>query len=41
VLAIGMAFVAQETENLPKGPFDQQLDWIVTEAWARKTVKVT
>ncbi len=36
VLAIGIAFAAQETENLPRGPFDQPLDWIVTEAWARK-----
>jgi 5-formyltetrahydrofolate cyclo-ligase len=37
VLAIGIAFAAQETDGLPRGPFDQQLDWIVTEAWARKT----
>jgi 5-formyltetrahydrofolate cyclo-ligase len=37
VWAIGMAFAAQESENLPRGPFDQALDWIVTEAWARKT----
>jgi 5-formyltetrahydrofolate cyclo-ligase len=36
VLAIGIAFAAQETESLPLGPFDQKLDWIVTEAWARK-----
>jgi 5-formyltetrahydrofolate cyclo-ligase len=36
VIAIGMAFAAQETEDLPRGPFDQPLDWIVTEAWARK-----
>ena len=35
VLAIGVAFAAQETESLPRGPFDQHLDWIVTEAWAR------
>jgi 5-formyltetrahydrofolate cyclo-ligase len=38
VLAIGIAFAAQETDKLPKGPFDQPLDWIVTEAWARKCV---
>jgi 5-formyltetrahydrofolate cyclo-ligase len=38
VLAIGTAFAAQETESLPRGPFDQRLDWIVTEAWARKCV---
>ena len=36
VLAIGIAFAAQETADLPRGPFDQRLDWIVTEAWARK-----
>jgi len=36
VLAIGIAFSAQETESLPRGPFDQRLDWIATEAWARK-----
>jgi len=37
VLAIGVAYAAQETDSLPRGPFDQRLDWIVTEAWARKT----
>jgi 5-formyltetrahydrofolate cyclo-ligase len=36
VWAIGVAFAAQECENLPRGPFDQPLDWIVTEAWARQ-----
>ena len=36
VTAIGVAFAAQETEALPRGPFDQRLDLIVTEAWARK-----
>ena len=36
VIAIGIAFAAQETEELPRGPFDQRLDWIVTEAWARQ-----
>ena len=35
VLAIGIAFAAQETERLPQGPYDQRLDWIVTEAWAK------
>jgi 5-formyltetrahydrofolate cyclo-ligase len=38
VLAIGIAFAAQETETLPRGPFDQRLDWIATEAWARQCV---
>jgi 5-formyltetrahydrofolate cyclo-ligase len=41
VVAIGIAFAAQETERLPCGPFDQQLDWIVTEAWARQIDKQT
>ncbi|HEY4164143.1 MAG TPA: 5-formyltetrahydrofolate cyclo-ligase [Dongiaceae bacterium] len=36
VIAIGVAYAAQETKSLPRGPFDQPLDWIVTEAWARK-----
>ena len=36
ITAIGVAFAAQETASLPRGPFDQRLDWIVTEAWARK-----
>jgi len=36
IVAIGMAFAAQEAESLPRGPFDQPLDWIATEAWARK-----
>jgi 5-formyltetrahydrofolate cyclo-ligase len=36
--AIGMAYAAQETDRLPRGPFDQRLDWIVTEAWARKCI---
>jgi 5-formyltetrahydrofolate cyclo-ligase len=38
VLAIGIAFAAQETTSLPRGPFDQRLDWIATEAWARKCI---
>jgi 5-formyltetrahydrofolate cyclo-ligase len=36
VLAIGVAYAAQQTDNLPTGPYDQRLDWIVTEAWARQ-----
>ena len=40
IWAIGMAFAAQETDSVPRGPFDQPLDWIVTEAWARKFEKV-
>jgi len=35
VLAIGLAFSAQETDELPEDAGDQRLDWIVTErgAW--------
>jgi 5-formyltetrahydrofolate cyclo-ligase len=35
VVAIGVAFAAQEVERLPDGGHDQRLDWIVTEesAW--------
>jgi 5-formyltetrahydrofolate cyclo-ligase len=36
LVAIGIGFAAQEAESLPLGPFDQPLDWIVTEAWARQ-----
>jgi len=36
IWATGIAFSAQETESLPRGPFDQRLDWIATEGWARK-----
>lgn len=34
VLAIGVAFAAQEAAALPVGRFDQPLDWVVTEAEA-------
>lgn len=30
-LAIGVAYAAQEVPRVPRGPFDQPLDWIVTE----------
>ena len=33
-LAVGVAFAAQEIEAVPRGPFDQPLDWIVTESEA-------
>jgi 5-formyltetrahydrofolate cyclo-ligase len=39
ILAIGVGFAAQETVRLPRGPFDQRLDWIATEAWARKCTR--
>lgn len=31
VLTVGVAFAAQEVDAVPTGPFDQRLDWIVTE----------
>lgn len=35
VLAIGVAFAAQEIPTVPVGPGDQRLDWIATERGAR------
>ncbi len=35
-LAVGVAFTCQQVDTLPKGEFDQPLDWIVTEAGASK-----
>lgn len=35
-LAVGLAFAAQESDALPADPFDQKLDWIVTEREARR-----
>tara|TARA_B100000614_G_scaffold126508_1_gene112930 strand:- start:711 stop:1292 length:582 start_codon:yes stop_codon:yes gene_type:complete len=34
-LAVGVAYSCQEMEAVPRGPHDQKLDWIVTEAYAR------
>lgn len=31
VIAVGLAFAAQEVSEVPEGPLDQRLDWIVTE----------
>ena len=31
ILAIGVAFAGQEVDAVPRGPFDQRLDWVVTE----------
>jgi 5-formyltetrahydrofolate cyclo-ligase len=36
VLAIGLAYVGQEIDEVPHEAHDVRLDWIVTEAWARK-----
>jgi 5-formyltetrahydrofolate cyclo-ligase len=30
-VAVGVAYAAQEVEDLPEGPYDQRLDWVVTE----------
>jgi 5-formyltetrahydrofolate cyclo-ligase len=35
VLAVGVAFSAQEAQDLPEEEFDARLDWIVTEKGAR------
>jgi 5-formyltetrahydrofolate cyclo-ligase len=36
VVAIGVAYSAQEVPEVPRAPFDQPLDWIMTE---RETLK--
>ncbi len=36
VLAVGVGFAAQEVALLPHDPYDQPLDWIVTECFSRK-----
>ena len=38
VLAVGLAFAAQEVPAVPCGPHDRRLDWIVTEQAALATV---
>jgi 5-formyltetrahydrofolate cyclo-ligase len=35
VVAVGVAFSAQEAQDLPEEEFDARLDWIVTEKGAR------
>ena len=35
VIAAGAAFAGQRVDSCPHGPFDQRLDWIVTEDGAR------
>ncbi|HEX7776276.1 MAG TPA: 5-formyltetrahydrofolate cyclo-ligase, partial [Parvibaculum sp.] len=34
VIAVGLAFSAQEAEELPEDQYDQRLDWVVTELGA-------
>jgi 5-formyltetrahydrofolate cyclo-ligase len=36
VLAVGVAFEGQRLDAVPRGPYDQPLDWIVTESGARR-----
>ena len=36
VLAVGVAFSAEEAQDLPEDEFDERLDWIVTEKEARR-----
>jgi 5-formyltetrahydrofolate cyclo-ligase len=35
VIAVGLAFSAQEVTHLPREPEDEPLDWVVTETGAR------
>ncbi len=39
VLAVGVAFAAQEADTLPAGRHDERLDWVVTEAEAIAVVE--
>lgn len=34
VLAVGVGFAAQEVDAVPHGPYDQPLDWVVTERFS-------
>ena len=36
VLAVGVAYAAQEVERVPRDPWDEPLDWIVTEQFAMR-----
>jgi 5-formyltetrahydrofolate cyclo-ligase len=37
MLAVGLAYAAQEVEFLPIEPWDRRLDWIITE---REAIRV-
>lgn len=39
ILAVGVAFAAQEIETVPHGAHDQRLDWVITESEAIRTGK--
>jgi 5-formyltetrahydrofolate cyclo-ligase len=32
IVAIGVAYAAQEVDAVPRGPYDQPLEWVMTEA---------
>ncbi len=36
IIAIGLALAAQRVEEVPYGPYDQRLDWILTEAGSQR-----
>lgn len=36
VLAVGIGFAGQQVASVPHGPYDQPLDWIVTERFSMK-----
>jgi len=38
VLAVGVGFADQEVASVPHGPYDQPLDWIVTERFSMKVI---
>jgi 5-formyltetrahydrofolate cyclo-ligase len=37
LLTVGIAYAAQHVAKVPVDPFDQRLDWVVTELGARRT----
>ncbi len=36
VLAVGAAFAGQRADSVPRGPYDQPLDWVITELGATR-----
>ncbi|MDP7604001.1 MAG: 5-formyltetrahydrofolate cyclo-ligase, partial [Alphaproteobacteria bacterium] len=40
LLAVGIAYDAQQVERVPEEEFDQRLDWVVTENAAWKSTEV-
>lgn len=39
VIAVGVAFSAQEAQDLPEDDYDERLDWVVTEREARRFLR--